>query len=184
MPTRRSWKLKARFRPQTLNDGSISVKKSRVAPAQRGTIASVAIQHNFHLPRFTCFTHQRYTTRPVIPRRISLHSQRILHESRHRAAHLLSFRMAFPGGSGMMPGLAGRAGMTEQQMQEQQMIKTMQGVMESCAGKSVMSGVMGFALGGVFGLFMSSVCSQPTSLEVCFIILTFHDRCATTPPSA
>jgi import inner membrane translocase subunit TIM22 len=33
----------------------------------------------------------------------------------------------------------------------------MQNVMESCAGKTVMSGVMGFALGGAFGLFMSSM---------------------------
>lgn len=33
----------------------------------------------------------------------------------------------------------------------------MQAVMESCPAKSVMSGVMGFALGGAFGLFMSSV---------------------------
>ena len=29
--------------------------------------------------------------------------------------------------------------------------------MESCLGKSVMSGVMGFGMGGVFGLFMASV---------------------------
>jgi len=34
----------------------------------------------------------------------------------------------------------------------------MQTVMESCPGKTVMSGVAGFALGGVFGLFMASVC--------------------------
>lgn len=33
----------------------------------------------------------------------------------------------------------------------------MQQVMESCPGKTVMSGVAGFALGGVFGLFMASV---------------------------
>jgi import inner membrane translocase subunit TIM22 len=33
----------------------------------------------------------------------------------------------------------------------------MQTAMESCAGKTVMSGVMGFALGGAFGLFMSSM---------------------------
>lgn len=32
-----------------------------------------------------------------------------------------------------------------------------QGVMESCPGKTAMSGVMGFVLGGAFGLFMSSV---------------------------
>lgn len=29
--------------------------------------------------------------------------------------------------------------------------------MESCFGKSVMSGVMGFGMGGVFGMFMASV---------------------------
>lgn len=29
--------------------------------------------------------------------------------------------------------------------------------MESCLGKSVISGVMGFGMGGVFGLFMASV---------------------------
>ena len=33
----------------------------------------------------------------------------------------------------------------------------MSAVMESCPGKMVMSGVMGFALGGAFGLFMSSM---------------------------
>jgi hypothetical protein len=33
----------------------------------------------------------------------------------------------------------------------------MQQVMESCPGKTVMSGVMGFALGGAFGLFMASM---------------------------
>lgn len=33
----------------------------------------------------------------------------------------------------------------------------MQAAMESCFGKSVMSGVMGFGMGGVFGMFMASV---------------------------
>jgi import inner membrane translocase subunit TIM22 len=33
----------------------------------------------------------------------------------------------------------------------------MQSAMESCPGKLAMSGVMGFGLGGVFGLFMSSM---------------------------
>jgi len=33
----------------------------------------------------------------------------------------------------------------------------MQGAMESCAGKTVLSGGMGFIMGGAFGLFMSSV---------------------------
>ena len=36
----------------------------------------------------------------------------------------------------------------------------MQAGMESCLTKSIMAGGMGFALGGAFGLFMSSVC-QP-----------------------
>ncbi|KAH6664479.1 Tim17/Tim22/Tim23/Pmp24 family-domain-containing protein [Halenospora varia] len=36
-------------------------------------------------------------------------------------------------------------------------VKAMQTVMESCPGKTVMSGVMGFALGGAFGLFMASM---------------------------
>lgn len=31
------------------------------------------------------------------------------------------------------------------------------GTMQSCPGKSVMAGVTGFGLGGVFGLFMASV---------------------------
>ena len=34
----------------------------------------------------------------------------------------------------------------------------MQGAMETCPFKTVISGGMGFALGGAFGLFMSSVC--------------------------
>lgn len=40
----------------------------------------------------------------------------------------------------------------------------MQAAMESCPGKTVVSGVMGFGLGGVFGLFMSSVCPHPPIL--------------------
>ena len=36
----------------------------------------------------------------------------------------------------------------------------MQGAMESCPFKTVLSGGMGFALGGAFGLFMSSVSLQ------------------------
>lgn len=38
----------------------------------------------------------------------------------------------------------------------------MQAAMESCVAKTALSGVMGFALGGAFGLFMSSVCN-PTN---------------------
>jgi len=36
-------------------------------------------------------------------------------------------------------------------------VKSMQMLMESCPGKTAMSGVMGFALGGAFGLFMASM---------------------------
>lgn len=35
--------------------------------------------------------------------------------------------------------------------------------MESCFGKSVMSGVMGFGMGGLFGIFMASVCYSPSA---------------------
>ena len=34
----------------------------------------------------------------------------------------------------------------------------MHAAMESCPFKTVMAGGMGFGLGGVFGLFMASVC--------------------------
>lgn len=37
------------------------------------------------------------------------------------------------------------------------MVKYMQMGMESCVGKTIMSGVMGAGLGGMFGLFMSSM---------------------------
>ncbi|KAI5461432.1 Tim17/Tim22/Tim23/Pmp24 family-domain-containing protein [Mariannaea sp. PMI_226] len=36
-------------------------------------------------------------------------------------------------------------------------IKAVQAAMESCYGKTVMSGVMGFGMGGVFGMFMASM---------------------------
>lgn len=36
-------------------------------------------------------------------------------------------------------------------------MRMMQGMMESCYAKTVMSGVMGFGLGGLFGMFMASV---------------------------
>ncbi|KIM99528.1 hypothetical protein OIDMADRAFT_19667 [Oidiodendron maius Zn] len=36
-------------------------------------------------------------------------------------------------------------------------VKSMQALMESCPGKTAVSGVMGFALGGAFGLFMASM---------------------------
>lgn len=45
-------------------------------------------------------------------------------------------------------------GMTEQ---EQAMVKMMYAAMESCPMKTAISGTMGFALGGAFGLFMASM---------------------------
>ncbi|KAL1959919.1 hypothetical protein VTO42DRAFT_587 [Malbranchea cinnamomea] len=65
--------------------------------------------------------------------------------------------MSFPGMSGMpgaMGSAAGAGGMSEQ---EQAMVRYIQAAMESCPMKSVMAGGMGFALGGAFGLFMSSM---------------------------
>ena len=41
----------------------------------------------------------------------------------------------------------------------------MNAVMESCAGKTIVSGGMGFALGGAFGLFMSSVINTSYSMR-------------------
>ncbi|KAK0287233.1 Mitochondrial import inner membrane translocase subunit tim22 [Friedmanniomyces endolithicus] len=65
--------------------------------------------------------------------------------------------MALPGMGGM--GLGGRqsVGMDPQQAQEQQMIKYMQAAMEACPTKTVIAGTMGFGLGGIFGVFMSSM---------------------------
>jgi hypothetical protein len=44
-------------------------------------------------------------------------------------------------------------------------ISKMKNLMESCPGKTAVSGVMGFALGGAFGLFMASVRSFPVLLR-------------------
>ncbi|KAL8738883.1 MAG: hypothetical protein Q9181_000410 [Wetmoreana brouardii] len=64
--------------------------------------------------------------------------------------------MSFPGirGAGSVPGSGDMTGMSEA---EHKMVKQMQAAMESCPVKSVISGGMGFALGGAFGLFMSSM---------------------------
>jgi len=48
-------------------------------------------------------------------------------------------------------------GALTQEQQEQQIIQTWKTVSESCPFKCVLSGVMGFALGGAFGLFTSSM---------------------------
>ncbi|KAF2455483.1 Tim17/Tim22/Tim23/Pmp24 family-domain-containing protein [Lineolata rhizophorae] len=55
-----------------------------------------------------------------------------------------------------MPGALGgaKAGLSDQ---ERQMVKFMESAVESCPFKTVMSGGAGFALGGAFGLFMSSM---------------------------
>ncbi|EGE07130.1 mitochondrial import inner membrane translocase subunit tim22 [Trichophyton equinum CBS 127.97] len=78
--------------------------------------------------------------------------------------------MSLPGasGSGITPGFTS-AGLppstTGLNEQEQAMVKMMTSAMESCPVKTVMAGGMGFALGGAFGLFMSSG-QQISSLPV------------------
>lgn len=62
--------------------------------------------------------------------------------------------MAFPGGYAGLPGQQEAGGPSEQ---EQKIAKYVQSGMESCLAKSIMAGGAGFALGGVFGLFMASV---------------------------
>ena len=43
--------------------------------------------------------------------------------------------------------------------------KAIQQVIESCPGKTVLSSVAGFAFGGLFGMFMSSIDWQSTTEE-------------------
>lgn len=63
--------------------------------------------------------------------------------------------MAFPGMIGAGAGGGGAdAGMSDY---DKKMVQMMQSGMESCLAKSIMAGGMGFALGGAFGLFMSSM---------------------------
>jgi import inner membrane translocase subunit TIM22 len=57
----------------------------------------------------------------------------------------------------------------------------MQMLMESCPGKTAVSGVMGFALGGAFGLFMASV--SPPSLPPFLSPLTCSQMQYDTPLS-
>jgi hypothetical protein len=45
-------------------------------------------------------------------------------------------------------------------------------MMESCFGKTVMSGVMGFGMGGLFGMFMASVSRYRLSLS----FFLYHSR--------
>ena len=48
-------------------------------------------------------------------------------------------------------------GGTGKQLADLYALLQMNALMESCFGKSAVSGVMGFAMGGVFGMFMASV---------------------------
>ncbi|CZS97028.1 probable Tim22, subunit of the Tim22-complex [Rhynchosporium agropyri] len=63
--------------------------------------------------------------------------------------------------NGPMSTLGGGAGYQgqgdPQEEQAKAVVKNMQAMMESCPGKTAVSGVMGFALGGAFGLFMASM---------------------------
>ncbi|KAL2863226.1 translocation channel protein TIM22 [Aspergillus lucknowensis] len=77
--------------------------------------------------------------------------------------------MNFPGTSGSSAagmagfgGLGGASGAQGMSEQEQAMVKMMQNAMESCPLKTVISGTMGFGLGGVFGLFMASMSYDST----------------------
>lgn len=60
------------------------------------------------------------------------------------------------GGMGGMSGGA-QANMDPEQLQQMQMVKYMSMAMESCPAKTVIAGTMGFGLGGMFGIFMSSM---------------------------
>ena len=61
--------------------------------------------------------------------------------------------MNFPG---MMGGGAPSADAMQQAQQNKLMEMQMKMLMESCPTKCALAGVMGFGLGGMFGLFMSS----------------------------
>ncbi|KAJ5050844.1 uncharacterized protein L3040_002713 [Drepanopeziza brunnea f. sp. 'multigermtubi'] len=52
---------------------------------------------------------------------------------------------------------SGGGGGSAEDEQARMMARNMQKMMESCPGKTAVSGVMGFALGGAFGLFMASM---------------------------
>ncbi|KAG6080590.1 hypothetical protein E4U15_003256 [Claviceps sp. LM218 group G6] len=66
----------------------------------------------------------------------------------------MNFPGSFGGGAMLTPGGA-----------QDPNVKAMQAAMESCFGKSVMSGVMGFGMGGLFGMFMASVSPPLPSLR-------------------
>ncbi|CAM1508178.1 Fc.00g050260.m01.CDS01 [Cosmosporella sp. VM-42] len=61
--------------------------------------------------------------------------------------------MNFPSGAPPAGGAASLPGGP----QNDPSVKAVQSAMESCFGKAVMSGVMGFGMGGLFGMFMASM---------------------------
>ncbi|KAF8253020.1 mitochondrial import inner membrane translocase, subunit Tim17/22 [Wilcoxina mikolae CBS 423.85] len=61
------------------------------------------------------------------------------------------------GGFNPLGGRGSNENMSPDDLRQQQIIKTMQMGMESCPAKTALSGVAGFAIGGVFGLFMASM---------------------------
>ncbi|TKX26767.1 hypothetical protein C1H76_0921 [Elsinoe australis] len=63
--------------------------------------------------------------------------------------------MSFPMGGGLAGGA--QAGLSTEELQQIKVQKYIAAASESCAFKTAMSGVMGFGLGGAFGLFMSSM---------------------------
>jgi mitochondrial import inner membrane translocase subunit TIM22 len=80
--------------------------------------------------------------------------------------------MNFPGLPGAGPSASGAPSsapgqFNPQDPEVQKYAAMMSGAMESCYTKTVMSGVMGFGLGGLFGMFMASVSlSSSTSLPI------------------
>src|ERR1700760_3637355 len=126
----------------------------------------------------------------------------------------MNFTPTLPAGRPLGGAVAGSGGALSQADQEQQMInyvslrhpiiipvpqltiKQWKGISESCPFKMVLSGGMGFAMGGAFGLFMSSVrplspsLSPPKKTEYKHANLThpLPTRCATTrrsqPPNS
>ncbi len=64
-----------------------------------------------------------------------------------------------PIGPGGLPNQGSNKTFAEMTPEEQGEVgaRAMMNLMQSCPGKTVFAGVTGFALGGVFGLFMASV---------------------------
>jgi import inner membrane translocase subunit TIM22 len=77
--------------------------------------------------------------------------------------------MNFPGtGGGRLPSLGGGGGgnVPPGYDPNDPNVKWLTSAMESCYAKTVMSGAAGFALGGLFGMFMASVRLPPLFLSL------------------